>query len=106
MKKFRRDDEVVVIAGKDKGRRSKIVKVLSSGKLIVKDVNIVKKHVKPNPAQNVPGSIVSKEAPIEASNVSIWNLKSEKRDRVGFRFTTDGGKERFYKSNGKAISGK
>ena len=95
--KIRRDDEVIVLTGKDKGKRGKVKNVLSSGKLIVEGINLVKKHQKPVPALNQPGGIVEKEAAIQVSNVAIFNAATGKADRVGFRFE-DGKKVRFFKS--------
>lgn len=102
-KKLRRDDEVVVIAGKDKGKRGKITRVMSDGRLIVSGVQVVKKHQKPNPQMEIPGGIIEKEAPIDASNVAIWNASVGKADRVGFKVLEDGKKVRVYKSSGEVI---
>ena len=101
--KIRRDDEVVVLAGKDKGKQGKVLKVLASDdKLIIEGVNLVKKHQKPNPQLNVPGGIIEKEAAIHVSNVAIVNPATGKADRVGFRFE-DEKKVRFFKSNGELV---
>ena len=105
MLKIRRDDEVVVIAGKDKGKRGKVQKVLADGRLIVSGINMVKKHKRPNPNIGEQGGIIAQEAPIQASNVAIWNEEEERADRVGLRVEEDGKKVRFFKSNGKAIEG-
>ena len=102
MLKIKRDDEVIVIAGKDKGKRGKVVQVLEGNKLIVSGVQIVRKHQKPNPQQGVTGGIVDQEAPIDASNVAIFNPKTEKADRVGFR-EEDGKKIRFFKSDNEPV---
>jgi large subunit ribosomal protein L24 len=102
-RKIRRDDEVVVLAGKDKGKQGKVLKVLASeDKLIVEGVNLVKKHQKPNPQMNVAGGIIEKEAAIHVSNVAIVNPSTGKADRVGFRFE-DEKKVRFFKSNGELV---
>ncbi|GAB2700645.1 MULTISPECIES: 50S ribosomal protein L24 [Aliiglaciecola] len=102
-RKIRRDDEVVVLAGKDKGKQGKVLKVLASeDKLIIEGVNLVKKHQKPNPQLNVPGGIVEKEAAIHVSNVAVVNPATGKADRVGFRFE-DEKKVRFFKSNGELV---
>ena len=100
--KIRRQDEVVVLAGKDKGKTGKVAQVLPTGKMIVEGINLVKKHTKPNPHLGVTGGIVEKEAPIQASNVAIVNPATGKADRVGFRFE-DGKKVRFFKSNGELV---
>ncbi|EKE67336.1 50S ribosomal protein L24 [Gallaecimonas xiamenensis] len=101
--KIRRDDEVIVLTGKDKGKRGKVTKVLATGKLIVEGVNVIKKHQKPNPYLGVQGGIIEKEAPIQASNVAIFNPKTGKADRVGFRLE-EGQKVRFFKSNNEVIN--
>ncbi|MGL5728549.1 MAG: 50S ribosomal protein L24 [Plesiomonas sp.] len=100
--KIRRNDEVIVLTGKDKGKRGKVTKVLSTGKLVVEGINLVKKHQKPVPATGVAGGIVEKEAAIQASNVALFNSATGKADRVGFRFE-EGKKVRFFKSNGETI---
>ncbi|WP_299776261.1 50S ribosomal protein L24 [uncultured Pseudoteredinibacter sp.] len=103
MRKIKREDEVIVIAGRDKGKRGKVVKVLQDDRLIVSGVQIVKKHQKPNPQAGVAGGIVEKEAPIQASNVAIFNPATQKADRVGFKILEDGNKIRIFKSNGEAV---
>lgn len=101
--KIRRDDEIVVLAGKDKGKQGKVLKVITGkDRLIVEGVNVIKKHQKPNPQLNVPGGIIDQEASIHVSNVAIVNPQSGKADRVGFRFE-DGKKVRIFKSNGEQI---
>ena len=102
-KKLKRDDEVVVIAGKDKGKRGKITRVMADGRLVVSGVQVVKKHQKPNPQMEIPGGIIEKEAPIDASNVTIWNASANKADSVGFKVLEDGKKVRVYKSSGEVI---
>ena len=103
MRKIKRDDEVIVITGRDKGKRGKVVKVLENNRLIVSGVQMVKKHQKPNPQAGVPGGIVEKEAPIQVSNVAIFNPATEKADRVGFKILEDGKKVRVFKSNGEVV---
>ena len=101
--KIRRDDEVIILAGKDKGKTGKVTKVLvESGKVFVEGVNLIKKHTKPVPQLQQPGGIVEKEAPLQVSNVAILNPKSGKADRVGFR-VEDGKKVRFFKSDNELI---
>jgi large subunit ribosomal protein L24 len=102
MLKIKREDEVIVIAGKDKGKRGKVVKVRSDGKLIVAGVNVVKKHQRGNPNLGQAGGIVEKEAAIDASNVAIFNPQTQKADRVGFRFEGEK-KVRFFKSNNALV---
>lgn len=101
--KIRREDEVIVLTGKDKGKRGKVTQVLvQHGKVVVEGVNLVKKHQKPVPALGTAGGIVSKESPINVSNVAIFNPASGKADRVGFRIE-DGKKVRIFKSNGEPV---
>lgn len=102
MLKIKRDDEVVILAGKDKGKRGKVRKVLADNRLIVTGVNMVKKHTRPNPQMGVAGGIVEREAPIQISNVAIFNPATSKADRVGFKVEGDT-KKRIFKSNGEAI---
>lgn len=102
MLKIKKDDEVVVIAGRDKGKRGDVIRVLDGGRLLVSGVNLVKKHQRPNPNVGQRGGIVEQEAPINASNVALWNDETEKADRVGIRVEGDK-KVRFFKSNDKAI---
>ncbi|UTA47411.1 50S ribosomal protein L24 [Simiduia sp. 21SJ11W-1] len=103
MRKIKRDDEVVVIAGRDKGKRGKVVRVLADDRLVVSGINMIKKHQKPNPQLQVPGGIIEKEAPIQASNVAIFNAATQKADRVGFKVLEDGKKIRVFKSSGEAV---
>ena len=103
MNRIRKGDEVVVITGKDKGRRGKVSEVLATGKLLVEGINVAKKHQKPNPNAGVTGGIVDQEMPIQASNVMLWNPETEKGDRVGVKTLNDGKRVRFFKSNGEVI---
>ncbi|WP_027857444.1 50S ribosomal protein L24 [Marinobacterium jannaschii] len=103
MRKIRRDDEVIVIAGKDKGKRGKVVRVLADDRLIVSGINMVKKHQKPNPMAQQQGGIVEKEAAIAVSNVAIFNAQTGKGDRVGFKLLEDGTKVRIFKSTGELV---
>jgi large subunit ribosomal protein L24 len=102
MLKIKKDDEVVVITGRDKGKRGDVLQVIGDGRLLVSGVNLVKKHQRPNPNLGQRGGIVEQEAPIQISNVAIWNDDEEKADRVGIR-EEDGSKVRFFKSTGKVI---
>ena len=102
MNKIRKGDEVVVIAGRDKGRRGTVVKMLEDH-VVVEGVNMVKRHTKPNPQRQVQGGIVEKEAPVDLSNVMLWNPVTKKGDRVGFRTLGDGRKVRFFKSNKEVV---
>ncbi|MGX9418082.1 50S ribosomal protein L24 [Vibrio sp. RC27] len=101
--KIRQNDEVIVLAGKDKGKKGKVTKVLTTGKVVVEGINLVKKHQKPVPAQGQQGGIVEQEAAIDASNVALFNASTGKADRIGFRIE-DGKKVRFFKSNNETVS--
>ena len=101
--KIRRDDEIVVIAGKDKGRRGKILQVRPDNRVLVSGINLVKKHMKPNPNLGKQGGIIEKEAPLHISNIALFNPESGRADRVGFRVNEDGTKSRVFKSTGKEV---
>ncbi len=104
MSKLRKGDEVVVIAGKDKGKRGVVLAVDATfDKVTVENINMIKRHTKGNPMQGAPGGIIEKEAPIDISNVAIWNSVTNKADRVGFRFLEDGKKVRYFKSNNEVV---
>ena len=105
MRKIKKGDNVVVITGRDKGKRGDVARVVDDTHVVVNGVNQVRKHTKPNPMKNQPGGIVTVELPIHVSNVAIWNPVSRKADRIGFRVLDDGRKVRFYKSNGDQING-
>lgn len=102
MLKIKREDEVIVIAGRDKGKRGKVVRVLAE-RVIVSGINIIKKHQKPNPQAGVAGGIIEKEASIHTSNVAIYNPATKQADRVGFKVLENGDKVRVFKSNGEAV---
>ncbi|MFP8832686.1 50S ribosomal protein L24 [Hydrogenophaga sp. XSHU_21] len=103
MNKIRTGDEVIVIAGRDKGKRGKVLSRTDETRVIVEGVNIVKKHAKPNPMKGVTGGIVEKTMPIHQSNVAIFNAASGKADRVGVKLQADGKRVRVFKSNGEEI---
>jgi large subunit ribosomal protein L24 len=103
MNRIRKGDTVVVTAGRDKGRTGTVVAVQADGRVLIENVNMVKKHQRPNPARGVTGAIVQKEAPIHASNVALVNPATKKADRVGFRSLKDGRKARYFKSNGELV---
>ena len=103
MQKIKQSDEVIVIAGRDKGRRGEVLEVRKDSRLLVSGVNVVKKHQRPNPQLGVQGGIVDKESPIQVSNVAIYNDETGKADRVGIRSEDDGRKIRFFKSTNKPI---
>lgn len=102
MQKIKTNDEVVVITGRDKGKRGKITKI-SGDKVFVSGIQMVKKHQKPNPQAGVPGGIIEKEAAIQMSNIAIFNPATGKADRVGIKILEDKKKIRVFKSNGEAI---
>ena len=102
MKKIKSEDEVIVLAGKDKGKRGKVTKVLDDGRVLVTGVNMIKKHTKPNPQAGVAGGIVEQEAPIQASNLAVFNAKSGKGERVGYRIE-DGNKVRIFRPSGDLV---
>src|SRR5512134_3800216 len=102
MRKIRKGDNVVVISGRDKGKRGDVTRVIAD-RVLVAGVNQVKKHQRPNPMKGVQGGIVTKEMPIHVSNVAIWNPVTQKADRIGFRIMDDGRKVRYFKSNGELI---
>ena len=104
MRRIRRDDEIIVIAGKDKGRRGKVMRMVEDGeRVIVAGVNMIKRHTKPNPARNVAGGIIEREAAIHVSNVMLFNPATKKGDRIGFRTLEDGRKVRYFKSNNEVV---
>lgn len=103
MRKIRKGDDVVVITGKDKGRRGLVMRMLDDGHLIVEGVNKVKKHMKPNPGKGVTGGIVEKEMPLDISNIALFNPATQKADRVGIKVLEDGRKVRYFKSNGEVL---
>jgi large subunit ribosomal protein L24 len=104
MSKIKRDDEVIVLAGKDKGKRGRVRKVVDADRVIVSGVNMIKKHTRPNPQAGIQGGIVEREAPIQVSNVAIFNPETSRGDRIGYQ-VEDGKKVRVYKSSGAAIDG-
>ena len=103
MRKIKKGDDVVVTAGKDKGKRGAVLRVVDAEHLLVEGANKVKKHQRPNPVRGLTGGIVEKEMPLHVSKVAIFNPQTRKADRVGFRTLEDGRKVRFYKSNGEVI---
>ena len=105
MQKIKRDDDVIVIAGRDKGKRGSVTRTMDDGRVYVSGVNMVKRHTKGNPQMGQPGGIIEKEAPIQASNIAIYNPKAQKADRVGIKTLEDGKKVRIFKSSGEEIDG-
>ena len=103
MNKIKKGDEVIIMTGKDKGRRGQVLKVFRSSKILVENINLVKKHQKGNPNTGQESGIIEKEMPIQSSNVMLLNPATEKGDRVGFKTLEDGRKVRFFKSNSEVV---
>jgi len=101
MSKIRKGDDVVVLSGRDKGKRGKVLQIIEHSRVLVDNVNVIKKHVKPNPNRGETGGIIEKEAPIQLSNVALFNPNTNKADRVGYRVLEDGRKVRVFKSDGE-----
>ena len=106
MKKIRKGDVVVLIAGRDKGRRGAVIEVLGDDRVRVEGLNMSKKHQRPNPQQNVPGGIIERESPLHVSNVLVFNPATQKGDRIGFKALGDGRKVRIFKSNQEVVDAK
>ena len=105
MQKLKKDDRVIVIAGKDKGKTGAVTRIVGGGRLYVSGINMIKRHTKGNPQMNQPGGIIEKEAPIQVSNIAIYNASTNKADRVGIKELEDGKKVRVFKSTGEQIDG-
>lgn len=103
MRKIKRGDEVIVITGRDKGKRGQVVRMVAADKVVVEGLNMAKKHVKPNPMSGQQGGILDKEMPLQVSNVAYFNKATQRADRIGFRVLEDGRKVRFTKSNGEVV---
>jgi large subunit ribosomal protein L24 len=106
MTKIRKGDEVVVITGKDKGKRGTVLERIDATHVLVEGINVAKKHAKPNPMKGITGGIVDKTLPIQVSNVALFNVATGKADRVGYKLQNDGTKVRVFKSNGEMVSHK
>ncbi len=103
MRKLKQGDDVIVIAGKDKGKRGNVIRVLDNDRVVVENVNMVKRHTKPNPQRGVAGGIIEKEMPIHISNVALFNPQTKKADRVGIKRLEDGRKVRYFKSTNEVV---
>ncbi len=103
MRKIRTGDDIIVITGKDKGRRGTVLRVYDDERVLVEGINMVKKHQKPNPQAGLQGGIIDKEMPIEQSNLMLYNPQTKKGDRIGIRFLEDGRKVRYFKSNNEVV---
>lgn len=106
MAKLRKGDQVIVRAGRDKGKRGTVLRVLADDRVVVEGVNIVKRHTRPNPQKNVTGGIIDKEAPIHRSNIGLYNATTGKAERLGYKTLEDGRKVRYFKSNGEVVDAK
>jgi large subunit ribosomal protein L24 len=103
MQRIKKGDQVIVVTGKDKDRRGTVLSVQENGRVVVENLNVAKKHQRPNPQKGVAGGIVEQEKSLDASNVMLFNPTTEKGDRVGFRLLSDGRKVRFFKGNGEVL---
>ncbi len=103
MNRIKKNDQVVVITGKDKGRTGQVLRIFEDQKVLVEGINQVKKHQKPNPQKNEEGGIITKEMPIQISNVMLFNPQTQKGDRIGYKTLDDGRKVRVFKSNGEVV---
>ena len=103
MNKIRKGDQVIVLTGRDKGKRGTVARRVDDDYLVVDGINVVKKHVKPNPMKGTTGGVIDKTMPIHQSNVAIWNAAASKADRVGIKLLDNGDKVRVYKSSGEQI---
>ncbi|RDH88058.1 MAG: 50S ribosomal protein L24 [endosymbiont of Seepiophila jonesi] len=101
--KIKKGDEVIVVAGKDKGKRGTVIRMMENERIVVENINMAKKHTKPNPNKGEPGGIIDKEMPLHISNVALFNPANEKGDRVGFKTLEDGKKVRVFKSSGEVV---
>jgi large subunit ribosomal protein L24 len=103
MNKIRKGDQVYVLTVRDRGKRGTVLRVYPDARVVVEGVNLVKRHTKPNPQLGTAGGIVEKEAPLQVSNIALYNPATQKPDRVGFRALADGRKVRYFKSNGEVV---
>jgi len=103
MQKIKKGDEIVVLVGKDQGKKGTVVRVMDNGRVVVENINMVKRHTKPNPNKGVSGGILDKEMPLDTSNIALFNPMTGKGDRVGFKILEDGRKVRYFKSNGEVV---
>src|SRR5579863_6943639 len=103
MRKIRKGDQVIVMSGRNKGRRGAVLQVLADGRVLIESVNLAKKHTKPNPQAGKQGSIIEKEMPLHVSKVAIWNPAAKRADRIGVKKLADGKRVRFFKSNGEML---
>jgi large subunit ribosomal protein L24 len=105
MRRIRKGDQVIVISGKDKGRRGNVLRVLDDDRVVVEGINMIKRHTKGNPGRGIPGGIIEREAALHISNVMLYNPATQRGDRIGFRFLADGRKVRYFKSTAEVVDG-
>ena len=103
MRKIRKGDQVIVLSGRNKGRRGAVIQVLADGRVVIESVNMAKKHTRPNPQAGKQGGIIEKEMPLPVAKVAIWNPATKKPDRIGIKTLADGKRVRFFKSNGEML---
>ncbi len=103
MRRIKTGDDIVVIIGKDKGKQGRVVRIMPNDRVLVENINLVKRHTKGNPMLNQPGGIVQKEMPLHISNIALFNPETGKADRVGFKLLEDGRKVRYFKSNNEVV---
>jgi large subunit ribosomal protein L24 len=103
MRRIRKGDQVIVLSGRDKGRRGAVIQVLADGRVLVESVNMAKRHTRGNPQAGKPGGIIEKEMPLAASKVAVWNPAAKRADRIGIKTLADGRRVRFFKSNGEML---
>lgn len=103
MNRIKKGDEVIVLAGKDKGRRGNVIRLMEKNRVLVENINMAKRHTKANPQAGVAGGIIEKEMPLNISNVGLYNPATGKADRIGFKFLEDGRKVRYFKSNNEVV---
>ena len=103
MQRIRKGDEVIVLAGRDRGKRGTVLRIYTDERVLIDNVNIVKKHVRPNPNKGETGGIVEREAPIHVFNVAHYNPQTDKADRIGYKVLEDGRKVRYFRSNGEVV---
>ncbi|WP_126456443.1 50S ribosomal protein L24 [Sulfuriflexus mobilis] len=103
MNRIKKGDEVIVLTGKDKGRRGNVIRVMEDNRVLVENINMAKRHTKANPQAGIAGGIIEKEMPLHASNVGLYNPATGKADRIGFKVLDDGRKVRYFKSNNEVV---
>ena len=103
MNRIKQGDEVIVLTGKDKGRRGNVIRIMENNRVLVENVNMAKRHTKANPQAGIAGGIIEKEMPLHISNIGLYNPATDKADRVGFKVLEDGRKVRYFKSNNEVV---